>query len=635
MIFLKKFFMPRSGQSSFRRMLLSRILLLSVPVLLAGEYVVYRTAQQEFQQTVRDHLTANAALQAKTLETRLQSLRSQVATLGKVITANVSPSQSPIAVLQQLTPLLPPEIQCLQLTQAATEQPIASTCPADLPRVSFTASEPGSLPAVALQVPPELLSAQAATSPHSLPLTLTIPVTLATGSSLHLTAIARFQHPEGTMMLLDQDGTILTRPKANEQGTDLTPSQEEAKLLRDLLNVALNNDNATPQLLYFTLNQSEWVAGYRTLAIELSANQPRTWTILSLASKSSTLYGVEGIKQSLFILTIVLLGALLGVTLFVARDLALPIEQLGHYARQIDDRTLQPAQPANFKVRELNQLAIALNSMMRSLDDRADELETAWQEAQVATQLKNEFLATTSHELRTPLNAIIGCIRLVRDNCCDSRQEELEFLQQADDSAIHLLNIINDLLDISKIEAGKAELNQQWVDVHNLCQQAMQMVQPSAEKKRITLLVEIEPRLDLIHIDERRVRQMLINLLSNAVKFTPESGLVKLGAWLGQGHQLEQENRPDRSPVNPHTSYLVLEVSDSGIGIPNERWHLLFRPFSQVDSSLTRKHEGTGLGLALTKRLAELHGGTLSFKSTPNQGSTFRIWLPFAIAETP
>lgn len=634
MIFLKKLLMPRSGQSSFRRMLLSRILLLSVPVLLAGEYVVYRTAQQEFQQTVRDHLTANATLQAKTLETRLHSLRSQVATLGTAIAANAAPSQTPIAVLQQLVPLLPPDIQCLQLTQANTGQPVASTCPPDLPRIALTPPAPASQPAVALQVPPELLSAPASLSPNSLPLALTTPVTL-TGTAWHLTAIARLQQSDGPMMLLDQDGTILTRPNASDQGTDLTPSQEEVKLLRDLLNVALNNDKAAPQLLYFTLNQSELVAGYRTVSITVSANQPRTWVILSLASKSSTLYGVEGIKQSLLILTIVLLGALLGATLFVARDLALPIEQLGHYARQIDDRTLQPTQPANFKVRELNQLALALNSMMQSLDDRADELETAWQEAQVATQLKNEFLATTSHELRTPLNAIIGCIRLVRDNCCDSRQEELEFLQQADDSAIHLLNIINDLLDISKIEAGKAELNQQWVDVHNLCQQAMQMVQPSAEKKRITLLVEIEPQLDLIHIDERRVRQMLINLLSNAVKFTPESGLVTLGAWLGQGHQLEQENRPDRSPVNPHTSYLVLEVSDSGIGIPNERWHLLFRPFSQVDSSLTRKHEGTGLGLALTKRLAELHGGTLSFKSTPNQGSTFRIWLPFAIAEKP
>jgi len=101
-----------------------------------------------------------------------------------------------------------------------------------------------------------------------------------------------------------------------------------------------------------------------------------------------------------------------------------------------------------------------------------------------------------------------------------------------------------------------------------------------------------------------------------------------LAIGLGFGHQLSQDTRPDHSPVNPHTSYLRLEVQDSGIGIPQDRWHLLFRPFQQIDSSLTRKHEGTGLGLALTKRLAELHGGTLSFQSAPGEGSTFRIWLP-------
>lgn len=146
--------------------------------------------------------------------------------------------------------------------------------------------------------------------------------------------------------------------------------------------------------------------------------------------------------------------------------------------------------------------------------------------------------------------------------------------------------------------------------------------------KRLTLVLELDDRVDRVPIDERRVRQMVINLLSNAVKFTPEGGQVKLKVWLGYGHQLEHDNRPDRSPVNPNTPYLCLEVQDSGIGIPKDRWHLLFRPFQQIDSSLTRKHEGTGLGLSLTKRLAELHGGTISFDSVQNKGSTFRIWLP-------
>jgi len=138
----------------------------------------------------------------------------------------------------------------------------------------------------------------------------------------------------------------------------------------------------------------------------------------------------------------------------------------------------------------------------------------------------------------------------------------------------------------------------------------------------------VEPELDKVPLDERRVRQMVINLLSNAAKFTPEGGQVKLSAWTGYGHQLAQDNRPDHSPINPETSYLCIEVEDSGIGIPKERWHLLFRPFQQIDSSYTRKHEGTGLGLALTKRLVELHGGCMSFKSVLNQGSVFRLWFP-------
>lgn len=154
------------------------------------------------------------------------------------------------------------------------------------------------------------------------------------------------------------------------------------------------------------------------------------------------------------------------------------------------------------------------------------------------------------------------------------------------------------------------------------------MIQPRADKKRLALSLELDYRLNQVLLDERRVRQIIINLLSNAVKFTPEAGSVKLSGRLAYGSQMQGDYRPDCSPVNASTPYLCLEVQDSGIGIPEDRWHLLFRPFQQVDASLTRRHEGTGLGLALTKRLAELHGGTVSFQSEVNTGSRFRVWLP-------
>ena len=246
-----------------------------------------------------------------------------------------------------------------------------------------------------------------------------------------------------------------------------------------------------------------------------------------------------------------------------------------------------------------------------------------------ASRLKSEFLASMSHELRTPLNSILGFADLLARQIGGSLSlRQLTYVQAIQSSGEHLLALINDVLDLSKIEAGKAELELGNVSIPELCNHCLKMIQPRADKKRLGLSLELDYRLQQAFLDERRVRQMLINLLSNAVKFTPEAGTVKLAGRLAYGCQLQQEFRPDRSPINCSTPYLCLEVKDTGIGIPEDKLHLLFRPFQQVDSSLTRCHEGTGLGLALTKRLAELHGGTVSVESQENQGSTFRIWLP-------
>ncbi|MCA1994854.1 MAG: PAS-domain containing protein [Coleofasciculus sp. S288] len=246
-----------------------------------------------------------------------------------------------------------------------------------------------------------------------------------------------------------------------------------------------------------------------------------------------------------------------------------------------------------------------------------------------ASQLKSEFLASMSHELRTPLNSILGFAELLqRDTGGSLAPRQLNHVKAIEKSGQHLLQLINDILDLSKIEAGKTELELAPVSIHALCSQCLKMIQLRADKKRLVLSLELDYRLQEAFLDEHRVRQILINLLSNAVKFTPDEGSIKLRGRLAYGSHLQQELRPDRSPVNPSTPYLCLEVIDSGIGIPDDKLHLLFRPFQQVDSSLARRHEGTGLGLALTKRLAELHGGTVSVESRENKGSTFRVWLP-------
>jgi signal transduction histidine kinase/CheY-like chemotaxis protein len=242
-----------------------------------------------------------------------------------------------------------------------------------------------------------------------------------------------------------------------------------------------------------------------------------------------------------------------------------------------------------------------------------------------ASQLKSEFLASMSHELRTPLNSIIGFSDLLQRQTAGSlTPRQINHVKAIETSGQHLLQLINDILDLSKIEAGKVELSLEPVSI-----------QPRVEAKSLALALELDYRLDRMLLDERRVSQMLINLLSNAVKFTPEGGKVKLAGRLAYGVQLSEDVRPDRSPVNPGTAYLCLEVTDTGIGISPDKWHLLFRPFQQIDASLSRRHEGTGLGLALTKRLAELHGGTVSFQSVTGEGSIFRVWIPMSEFRSP
>ena len=258
-----------------------------------------------------------------------------------------------------------------------------------------------------------------------------------------------------------------------------------------------------------------------------------------------------------------------------------------------------------------------------------ENLRQVNEQLEYSSQLKSEFLASMSHELRTPLNSILGFSDLLlRQTAGQLSDRQINYVELIEKSGQHLLQLINDILDLSKIEAGKVELNLQPVRVHELATDCLKMIQPRADKKRIALSLELDYRITKVLLDERRVRQIVINLLSNAIKFTPERGQVKLSGRLAYGSEMNGDYRPDCSPVNASTPYFCLEVKDSGIGIPEDRWHLLFRPFQQVDSSLTKRHEGTGLGLALTKRLAELHGGTVSFQSVCDLGSLFRVWLP-------
>ena len=633
--------MAKPAQSSFHRILLSRILLLSIPVLLTGELVAYQKVRSTLLATARQNLTESAVRKGENIQDLTEASRSTLVAASNAFAnlQEVVPGSSEAqALVQQAKRWLPLEVECLQITQLQTQESIARTCDrAIFPVAGSDRRLTGLNPGFGVQISPVLQPVAVQNrSSRQLELVFSAPIPASPGSagyalSMQLAVQRQEQSPPGSLsgytVVIDQDGTVLSHPDPSRVGRNIQEGTD-AKQLQELVANAIAGRQDFLRLLP-AYQQQESLVGYSPIQVALTPEQRRTWVILAVAPVENALAGLEDIKQVLFMLTMGLLAANLLAAYYLSRDLARPIEQLRDQALNLDqspDRA--PRNPKNFKIKELSQLSTALDNMVERLEERAEELEAAWQEAQVANQLKSEFLATTSHELRTPLNAIIGCVRLVRDDCCDGREEELEFLQQADDAAIHLLKIINDLLDIAKIEAGKVEMLLQPVAIQDLCQQCLSMVQPAAEKKHLALSIDVNPDLERVPLDERRVRQMVINLLSNAIKFTPEGGQVKLAARWGLGEQLEQDVRPDRSPINPATPYLCLEVIDSGIGIPPERWHLLFRPFQQIDSSSTRKHEGTGLGLALTKRLAELHGGTVSFQSTPGQGSVFRIWLP-------
>lgn len=289
-----------------------------------------------------------------------------------------------------------------------------------------------------------------------------------------------------------------------------------------------------------------------------------------------------------------------------------------------------------------NQAAAAIqDSQLRRITQRyAQELEIEVQErtAQLerASQAKSEFLAAMSHELRTPLNGVIGFAELLREQLFGPLNErQLRYVQHIHNSGHHLLALINDILDLSKVEAGELRLRREQFSLTNLLHSATVGMHNAAAKKKLTISLRIEEFLPDIVADPIRVRQVLDNLLSNAIKFTPPEGTVRVGSriihgWQGGGRG-EPASPGESSALHCDSSrdFVEISVQDTGIGICPEDIPKLFTPFTQLDQSLARQHDGTGLGLALSKRLIELHGGRIWAESLgEGKGSTFLVLLP-------
>ena len=254
---------------------------------------------------------------------------------------------------------------------------------------------------------------------------------------------------------------------------------------------------------------------------------------------------------------------------------------------------------------------MAVCSDLTAQKQHEDELVKAWEQAVIANRSKSEFLANVSHELRTPLNAIIGFSEVVERELFGPLGNEryVSYVRDIRNSGEHLLSLINDILDLSKIEAGRFQLRMEEVDCNEIAHSVARLIRPRTVEHGLDMKIELPDLPVVLNADKRAVKQVLINLLSNAVKFTPENGTVTLAS------------RPWHDGVE-------FVVSDTGIGIDQKDMHVALAPFGQIDSQFTRKYEGTGLGLPIVRGIVELHGGTLEIESEPSRGTSVVVRFP-------
>jgi signal transduction histidine kinase/ActR/RegA family two-component response regulator len=373
-----------------------------------------------------------------------------------------------------------------------------------------------------------------------------------------------------TVFLLDEDGTALTAmatfPFAENLGT----------------------------VARFDLGEGivGWAAQRRKIVSVADATKDRRFKSLNLAyaPRSCLVMPLESPQRVVGALTL----ARREVQPFTAVEQALMQIIASQAAISIDNARLYAAQQG--------QLA--------EIATQKRELEVANAQIAEISRLKSEFLANMSHELRTPLNAILGFSEILKDNLVElSPEQRQECLENIHTSGKHLLELVNDVLDLSKIEAGRMELSYDSFGVLSAVREVHNVIRSLSERRDIDLSIEVIPETLEIRADKSKFKQVLYNLLSNAIKFTAQGGRV----WV------RAEAKHDE---------LVVDVGDTGVGIAKEHQARIFNEFYQLDSATTRQVEGTGLGLSLTRRLVELHGGTISLESEPGSGSVFTFRLP-------
>jgi signal transduction histidine kinase len=614
------------GQSSFRRILLSRLLLLSVPVLLVGVYFTYRKARSAFVETARQNLTESAVRKGEAIEESIKAIEANLLTASDNLVFKSNSRQQHQVFIERLEQLLPTKINCVRVIDLQTKKIDASTCEEAIPPELDFQQWSGTINPknpnlgdglVKIFLPQNTSAPETRPKNYQLELLFAVPIYDQQGKTRYLLYIrsALLQQKKiasglltGYPVVISQQGSILAHPvdKYISQNIQAMP---DADRLSSLLRSVIAGEEDFLHLFYFDDQASELIAGYSSIDSPIYGEGRQKWAIVAVAPLNAALEPVRDIRQVLTWMIVALITACALVTVYLSRELALPLEKLRDYVLRKERLGKGEHLSADFKIKEFKQLAAAINEMVARLESWGEEILSAWREAKNANQLKNEFLATTSHELRTPLNAIVGCIRIVKDGYCDNSEEELEFLQQADDAAIHLLGIINDVLDISKIEAGKLSVTIERVDLNAIIDEVVELQTVAIQKKKLQLKTTKNPDKIFVDADPAKLKQIFLNVIGNAVKFTEQGGIfIDISTKKGQA---------------------IVTVRDTGIGIDPQQQDKLFRPFVMIDASTTRKFGGTGLGLAISRNLMELMRGSISLSSLgQDRGTTVKMTLP-------
>jgi signal transduction histidine kinase len=333
---------------------------------------------------------------------------------------------------------------------------------------------------------------------------------------------------------------------------------------------------------------------------------------LNIASSHATDVSAAAMRNFYFAILLMAVFSGMGAmtAFYVFRGVVRPIGKITDTMRLVAAGELDCDIPFEDRTDEIGYLARALR-VFRDNAIEKQHLRAAKEGAEAANRAKSEFLANMSHELRTPLNAIIGFSEIIKNQMFGPVQNEryANYAGNIHESGTHLLGLINEVLDMAKLESGQVELHEEEVNVGTLVEGCLRLIEPQAREARVKLSSAIEPGLPRIRVDNRRMRQALLNLISNAVKFTPEGGSAAVSAASKNGG-------------------IEIRVSDSGIGMSPEQIPKAMEAFGQIDSALSRKYEGTGLGLPIAKHLVELHGGTLTIESAVGVGTTVAIELP-------